>query len=188
MLINVNNSYEQFYKGTEQLKNYGSNGKGKTKLARYEFNTTDEKGNKIMDKMSREETLQAMKDVRSKYGDDVIVEFSGDGMAKLIESRKGQLDTYMTQEEQDAMEARNAAFQSEIKHYDKSVNNNNENMDYGVKRGNYLGHGSNMVYTTDAVDMMRTMDSSAYTEYQKISKEDGGMNSLKYLTNWFVKN
>ena len=59
------------------------------------------------------------------------------------------------------------------------------NMDYGVKKGNYLGHGSNLVYTTDAVDVMRTMDSSAYTEYQKISKEDGGINSLKYLTNWY---
>ena len=41
-----------------------------------------------MDKMSREETLQAMKDIRSQYGDDAIVEFSGDGMAALVESRK----------------------------------------------------------------------------------------------------
>ncbi len=38
--------------------------------------------------MSREETLQAMKDIRSQYGDDAIVEFSGDGMAALVESRK----------------------------------------------------------------------------------------------------
>ena len=38
--------------------------------------------------MSREETLQAMKDIRSQYGDDVIVEFSGDGMAALVESKK----------------------------------------------------------------------------------------------------
>ena len=63
---------------------------------------------------------------------------------------------------------------------------NNGNMDYGVKKGNYLGHGSNLVYTTDAVDVMRTMDSNAYAEYQKISKEDGGTNSLKYLTNWYA--
>ncbi len=89
MSINVNNGYEQFYKGTEPIKNYGSDKKGKTKLVRYEFNTTDEHGNKVMDKMSREETLQAMKDIRSQYGDDVIVEFSGDGMAKLIEGKKG---------------------------------------------------------------------------------------------------
>lgn len=36
--------------------------------------------------MSREETLSAMKEIRSQYGDDVIVEFSGDGMAVLVNS------------------------------------------------------------------------------------------------------
>lgn len=48
---------------------------------------------------------------------------------------------------------------------------NNGNMDYGVAKGRYLGHGSSLVQTTSALDMMRTMDSSAYTEYQKIGKE-----------------
>lgn len=66
----------------------------------------------------------------------------------------------------------------------------NGNMDYGVKKGNYLGHGSNLVYTTDGLDMMRTMDSSAYEEYRKISKEsndsDRQLNTLKYLTNWYA--
>ena len=37
--------------------------------------------------------------------------------------------------------------------------------------------------------MMRTMDGSAYTEYQKISKEssneDRQLNALNYLTNWY---
>lgn len=280
MQINVNNTYEQFYKGTEQLKNYGSDGNGKTRLVRYEFNTTDEKGNKIMDKMSKEETLQVMRDIRSQYGDEVIVEFSGDGMAKLLERQKGQLDTYMTQEKQDALEARNAAFQKEVKHYDRSANylpaycgiysadkavatavencskeeqafvydiirqnflvgnsssmteeerqanislgmkkaeyaaenfisednrkmlleamesiaklasagkaDANGNMDYGVRKASYLGHGSNIVYTTNTLDMMRTMDSSAYAEYQRISNEDDGINSMRYLTNWYA--
>ena len=88
MAINVNQDYSQFYKGTEPIKNYGSNANKKDKLVRYEFNTTDEHGNKVMDKMSREETLQVMKDIRSQYGDDAIVEFSGDGMAALVESKK----------------------------------------------------------------------------------------------------
>lgn len=88
MSINVNGGYEQFYKGTEPIKNYGSDINRKNKLVRYEFNTTDENGNKIMDKMSRDETLQAMKDIRSQYGDDVVIEFSGDGMAALVESKK----------------------------------------------------------------------------------------------------
>ncbi|MEI3212264.1 MAG: hypothetical protein V8S42_08070 [Lachnospiraceae bacterium] len=39
----------------------------------------------------------------------------------------------------------------------------------GEGNGTYLGHGSNLVVkTTNALDMMRTMDGSAYTEYQKI--------------------
>jgi len=89
MSMNVNQDYSQFYAGTEQLKTYGSNSAAKKDtLVKYRFNTTDEHGNKVMDKMSREETLQAMRDIRSQYGNDAIVEFSGDGMAALVESRK----------------------------------------------------------------------------------------------------
>lgn len=66
----------------------------------------------------------------------------------------------------------------------------NGNMDYGVKKGHYLGHGSNLVYTTDVFDMMRTMDSGAYEEYQRIQREssdsDRPLNTLKYLTNWYA--
>jgi len=47
-----------------------------------------------------------------------------------------------------------------------------------------------LVYTTDGLDMMRTMDSSAYEEYQRISREssnsDMQLNTLKYLTNWYT--
>lgn len=114
MSTNINNGYEQFYKGTEAIKNYGSNGKGKNKLVRYEFNTTDEQGNKVMDKMSREETLQAMKDIRSQYGDDVIVEFSGDGMAKLMDGRKGYLDRPLSEEEAARQVERQKAFDGAV--------------------------------------------------------------------------
>ena len=90
MSINVNQDYSQFFVGTEQIKSYGSNSAAKKDtLVKYRFNTTDEHGNKVMDKMSREETIQAMKDIRSQYGNDAIVEFSGDGMAALVESKKG---------------------------------------------------------------------------------------------------
>lgn len=65
----------------------------------------------------------------------------------------------------------------------------NGNMDYGVKKGNYLGHGSNLIYTTDGLDMMKTMDSKAYEEYQKIGEEssntDRPLNTLRYLTKWY---
>jgi len=280
----MNIDYSRFYRGTTTIPSYGSGAYKKDTLVKYEFNTTDEHGNKVMEKMSREETLQAMKDIRSQYGDSVIVEFSGDGMAALVESRKGAADAGMTQEQQEAMEAKNAAFQKEIVQVDKSLNylpaysgmygadktvasavencgkeeqgfvydiirqnflvensgsmteeerqanislgmkkaeyaaenfipedsrksfldamesiaklasagkaDGSGNMDYGIAKGRYLGHGSSIVQTTSALDMMRTMDSSAYTEYQKISREssneDRPLNTLKYLTNWYA--
>lgn len=89
-MAGINTNYSQFYKGTEQIKSYGS-GKGqKDTIVRYEFNTTDEKGNKIMDRMSKEETFNTMNAITSQYGNNVIVEFSGDGLAAL-EENKGKL-------------------------------------------------------------------------------------------------
>ena len=273
----MNIDYSQFYRGTTNIPSYGSGAYKKDTLVKYEFNTTDEHGNKVMDKMSREETLQAMKDIRSQYGDAVIVEFSGDGMAALVEGKKGS----MVPEDKEAMEAKNAAFQKDIVQIDNSLSDlpaysgmygadkavasalencgkeeqgfvydiirqnflvgnsgsmteeerqanislgmkkaeyaaenfipeesrksfmeamesiaklasagkadSNGNMDYGVAKGRYLGHGSNLVQTTNALDMMRTMDKDAYAEYQKMGeKDDGGLSSLKYLTNWYV--
>ena len=87
----VNIDYRQFYRGTTNIPLYGSGAYKKDTLVKYEFNTTDEHGNKIMDKMSKEETLQAMKGIRSQYGDSVIVEFSGDGLAALAEDRKDSM-------------------------------------------------------------------------------------------------
>lgn len=95
MAVKVLQDYSQFYKGTEALKSYG-NGEGKKDtLVKYEFNTTDERGNKIMDKMSKEETLRTMKEISAQYGDNVLVEFSGDGLAALVEAKKGNLDEIM---------------------------------------------------------------------------------------------
>ena len=64
----MNIDYSQFYRGTTNIPSYGNGIYKKDTLVKYEFNTTDEHGNKIMDKMSREETLQAMKDIGSQYG------------------------------------------------------------------------------------------------------------------------
>ena len=273
----MNIDYSQFYRGTTNIPSYGSGAYKKDTLVKYEFNTTDEHGNKVMDKMSREETLQAMKDIRSQYGDAVIVEFSGDGMAALVEGKKGS----MVPEDKEAMEAKNAAFQKDIVQIDNSLNDlpaysgmygadkavasalencNKEeqgfvydiirqnflvgnsgsmteeerqanislgmkkaeyaaqnfipeesreafleamesiaklasagkadssgNMDYGVAKARYLGHGSGLVQTTNALGMMQAMDKDAYAEYQKMGQnDDGGLSALKYLTNWYA--
>lgn len=66
----------------------------------------------------------------------------------------------------------------------------NGNMSYGVTKASYLGHGSNLVATTNTLDMMRNMDSAAYDEYQKIgaegSNEDRLFNQSKFLINWYI--
>lgn len=110
----MNIDYSQFYVGTSSIKSYGDSAQKKDTLVKYEFRTTDEHGNKIMDKMTREETLQAMKDISSQYGDNVIVEFSGDGMAALVENRKGLADEAVTDEQRAAMAERDAAFANEV--------------------------------------------------------------------------
>ena len=110
MSMNVNHDYSQFYAGTEQLKSYGSNSAAKKDtLVKYRFNTTDEHGNKVMDKMSKEETMKAMNEISAQYGDSVIVQFSGDGLAALAEGKKFMSGRAMTEEEA----ARDAAFQAE---------------------------------------------------------------------------
>ena len=110
----MNINYSQFYRGTTNIPSYGNGTYKKDTLVKYEFNITDEHDNKIMDKMSREETLQAMKDIGSQYGDAVIVEFSGDGMAALVENKKGVVDANISQDQQKAIDARNVEFQKEI--------------------------------------------------------------------------
>ncbi len=61
------------------------------------------------------------------------------------------------------------------------------NMDYGVAKARYLGHGSGLVQTTNALGMMQAMDKDAYAEYQKMGQnDDGGLSALKYLTNWYA--
>ncbi|MCM1158841.1 MAG: hypothetical protein NC348_10130 [Clostridium sp.] len=115
MAINVNHDYSQFYMGTEPLKNYGSNSAAKKDtLVKYQLNTTDKDGNKVMDKMSKEETMKVLNDISSQYGENVMVQFSGDGLAALADSRKFMADREMTAEEVAAKEAKDAAFQAEI--------------------------------------------------------------------------
>lgn len=273
----MNVDYRQFYRGTTNISLYGSGAYKKDTLVKYEFNTTDKYGNKVMDKFSRDETLQMMKDICLQYGDAVIVEFSGDGMAALVDGRKGS----MVPENQEAIAIKNQTFQKEIKQVEKSLQNlpaysgiycadkaiasalehcskeesgfvydiirqnflienssfiteeerqanislgmkkaeyaaenfiledsresfikamesiaklasagkadRNGTMNYGVAKARYLGHGSNLVQTTSAIDIMWTMDKDAYVEYQKIGKNDtDGLSSLKYLTNWYI--
>ena len=94
MSMNVTQNYSQFYKGSEPLKSYGSGGEGltpKDTLVKYEFNTIDEQGNKVTDPMSKEEALRAMQEITSQYGDNVLVQFSGDGLQALAQDLQSQI-------------------------------------------------------------------------------------------------
>lgn len=113
MALNVG-GYSQFYKGAQQLKKYGSGSAGKDTIVRYEFNTKDAHGNKVMDRMSREETLQVMKDISSQYGDNVIVEFSGDGLAKLVDEGKPYSGRQLSEEEEAARAERQEEFNGDV--------------------------------------------------------------------------
>lgn len=123
--VSIGGAYSQFYKGTESIKSYGDhNAPGKKDtLVRYDFSTTDDQGNKIMDKMSKEEALHAMNDIRSMYGDNVILEFSGDGLAALSESIKAQSRkncTEPTEEEKAVMAQKQAELDKAIVHMENT--------------------------------------------------------------------
>lgn len=125
MSMNVTPNYSQFYRGSEAIKSYGSGGEGltpKDTLVRYEFRTTDDAGNKLMDPMTREEALRAMKEISGQYGDNVLVEFSGDGLDALAQSLKSQMKKGSTIELTDAEKADRARKQElmeqNIVHYE----------------------------------------------------------------------
>lgn len=96
MSMNITQNYSQYYVGTEPLKSYGSGGDGlpapKDTLVKYDFRTTDENGNEIRKPMTKEETLQAMKEISGQYGENVLVMFSMDGQNALAQSIKEQAE------------------------------------------------------------------------------------------------
>lgn len=92
MSLQINN-YQPFYVSTEPLTMTGHGEElnfHKDTLVKYEFNTTDQDGNKIMDKLSRSETMELMNSVSRQYGDNVLVQFSGDALDILQSDIKGQ--------------------------------------------------------------------------------------------------
>lgn len=282
---NINQNCDPLYKETESLQSYGSAVKDQEDASvKYEIYTMDEYGHETLEEMSEEETLQTIKEISVHYGDHAVVEFSGDGMAALIESTDNKEDETLFEEQVVIHEAQNTTVHEEIMHYeslhelpvysglyeaDKAVatavehsskkeqafvygiicrnfliknrkslsekerqasislgmkkaeyaavhflskentkmfmeameliaklasagiSDSSGTMDYGVKKGSYLGHGKNLIDTANPVDMMRRMDTDAYNEYQKLceesNREDKLIHALKYLSNWYSK-
>lgn len=173
MAANIINNYGQFYRGTEQIASYGSGAGKKDTLVRYEFNTTDEKGNKVMDKMTKEETFRTMNEISSQYGDNVIVEFSGDALTVLEQYGKGLLGEAVTDREPipvEYLEGHHTLTKEEL----------------DAMKGSKLGD--------DMIAIMRDVDPDAYKEYQRISKEgiasgtrEGMTAGFRYEISWINK-
>lgn len=173
MAANISNNYGQFYRGTEQIASYGSGVGKKDTLVRYEFNTTDEKGNKVMEKMTKEETFRTMNEISSQYGDNVIVEFSGDALTALEQYGKGLLGEAVTDREPipvEYLEGPHALTEEEL----------------DATKGSKLGD--------DMIAVMRDVDPNAYKEYQRISKEgiasgtrEGMTAGFRYEISWIKK-
>lgn len=136
--------------------------------------TMDEKGSKVMDKMSKEESFRIMNDITSQYGDNVIVEFSGDALTALEQYGKGLLGEPEKREPVPTTPLEGVrAFTEE------------ESEAIKEKRAN-LGD--------DMVAVMRDVDSAAYKEYQNISQEgnasgtrEGMVAGFRYLHKWIQK-
>ena len=181
----MNIDYSQFYRGTTNIPSYGSGAYKKDTLVKYEFNTTDEHGNKVMDKMSREETLQAMKDIRSQYGDGVIVEFSGDGLAALAGGGKFMSGRAMTEEEAAKRAARDAAFQAEnvIQHENthRIVIPNYETNEHLYN--SLAGAGDNVISSTMGIisNYLMPGDASGLSEQERQDMAAFGLEAAKYL-------
>ena len=181
----MNIDYSQFYRGTTNIPSYGSGAYKKDTLVKYEFNTTDEHGNKVMDKMSKEDTLQAIKDIRSQYGDSVIVEFSGDGLAALAGGGKFMSGRAMTEEEAAKRAARDAAFQAEnvIQHENthRIVIPNYETNEHLYN--SLAGAGDNVISSTMGIisNYLMPGDASGLSEQKRQDMAAFGLEMAKYL-------
>ena len=186
MSMNVNQDYSQFYAGTEQIKSYGSNlAAKKDTLVKYRFSTTDEHGNKVMDKMSKEETMQAVNEISAQYGDSVIVQFSGDGLAALAEGKKFMSGREMTAEEAAKRASRDAAFQTEnvIQHENthRIVISNYETNEQLYK--SLAGADDNVISSTMGIisNYLMPGDTSGLSGQERQDMAAFGLEAAKYL-------
>ena len=192
MQVNTLQNYSQFYKGTEQIKSYGSGGEGltpKDTLVKYEFNTTDEQGNKIMDPMSKEEVLQLMQEISNQYGEN---EFSGDGLAALAQSireqsKKGCLE--LTEEQKAERAEKQALLEQSIVHLENTHRLIIPNIQTNDKLYNSLENAPEHVVkaSTGIIrNYLLPYDVSGMTEEQRRDRIAFGLEEARYLAENFL--
>lgn len=171
--MNINADYERFYKGAYSINARGADSTKKDTVVRYQFNTTDDEGNHVMDKMSKEESYRVMNEISSQYGDNVIVEFSGDGLTALAE-HNGKM--YLPEDHKEIPEDMitdlgnpQPLSSAELAKMNQSFGDNDE-------------------------ALMRRIDPEAYKEYQSVRKAgleagtpEGIGAGMKYIVNWVIQ-
>ena len=169
-MATINTNYNQFYNGAEQIKNYGSASGKKDTVAHYQFNTVDDEGNKVMDKMSKEESFHAMNEISAQYGDGVIVEFSGDGLT-AFEEYKGKIP--LQEDHREIPEDMMIQLEGPEPLTEEQLAKMNEK------------HGD------DTETLMNVYDPKAYEEMKKIEKEglatgtkEGMAAGFRYMWKW----
>lgn len=168
-MADINTNYSQFYAGTDRINHYGTGADKKAAVVRYEFHTPEEKGNQ----MSKEETMHAVNGITSQYGDDVIVEFSGDGMAALADH---SLMMKLPEEYKEIPK-------DMVTHLERAKILTEEEL---AKMNERQGD--------DPEKIMKIADPDAYKEYQRISQEgrasgtqDGMVAGWRYMVKWYNK-
>lgn len=158
-----------------------------TNVVKYEFNTTDEYGNKIMDPMSKEEALQKMQEISSQYGENVMVMFSGDGLEALAQSvreqaRKGCLE--LTEEQKAERAEKQALFEQSIVHLENTHRLIIPNIQTNDKLYDSLENAPEHVVkaTTGIIkNYLLPHDVSGMTEQQRQDRIAFGLEEAKYL-------
>ena len=173
-MTGIGTNYSQFYKGSEHISNSGSASGKKDTVVHYEFNTTDDKGNKVMDKMSKEETFRTMQDISAQYGENVIVEFSGDGLA-AFEEHKGKI-SLPEEPVKEIPEDMITYLEGPKPLTEEELARMNER------------HG------TDPEKVMQIADPEAFEEYKRIrddgkasGTQDGIVAAFRYMVKWYNK-
>lgn len=158
-----------------------------TNFIKYEFNTTDEHGNKIMDPMSKKEALQKMQEVSDQYGENVVVLFSGDGLQALAQSvreqaRKGCLE--LTEEQKAERAEKQALLEQSIVHLENTHRLIIPNIQTNDKLYDSLENAPEHVVkaaTGIIKNYLLPHDVSGMTEEQRRDRIAFGLEEAKYL-------
>lgn len=150
---------------------------------RYEFNTTDQNGNKIMDKLSHGEAMELLNDISRKHGYNVIIELSGDAIEALKDNMFKEKNAEFNENYKRQLEERSALLQTFLEPAQKLHRiipniQTNDKLEKGLQ-----GAGENIVdaaYSIIESDLL-PHNVGNLTEEERIELISVGLEKAKYL-------